>query len=339
MNNLKLAEIFSDRTVFQHSKPIRVFGRAFGNVTVCFDGECNTVKAEGKWIAEFDARPAGGPYTLTVTCGNESVTLSDIMVGEVILFSGQSNIQMHMSDETTPVPQYVRDPLLRIFVSDRLEKEEVYTPKDGWLSAVPEQIPGWSAVAYHAGLETRKACGCAVGVIACSQGASCIQAWIDRALFSGDDEPLSIHYNPDERFGLWNDPGRLYDYMLTPLLPYSVSSVVWLQGESNVHPEESPHYARCLELLCECWRKGFCDETLPFVIIGIHDYEMLAGNPNWKIVQDAQEDAPNHIHDTAYVRSGDICETFDIHPPTKSMLARRVVNTLCKKGWLSASVE
>nr|MBQ4318450.1 hypothetical protein [Clostridia bacterium] len=217
--------------------------------------------------------------------------------------------------------------------------EELFTPLDGWICAVPERVAGWSALAYLTGLEVRKALGCAVGVIACSQGASCIQAWIDRELFVGDDEHCSFHQNPVDFYKLWNDPGRLYDYMLSPLMPFSISSVVWLQGECNTRQGEAECYPRCLELLCESWRRGFDDETLPFIIIGIHDYDLRANNPFWKVVQDAQEDAPNHIPFTAFVKSADVCETNDIHPPTKSVLAERVFDKLCEMGWLKADVK
>ena len=336
-NNLKLAQVFRDNLVLRQNKPIRIFGKGFGNVTARLekddgsDLQYRTVKADekGSWLITLDARTYGGPYTLTVTCGNESTEIHNVMIGEVILFSGQSNIQFHMSCEVTPQSEYVRDPMLRIFVSERLEKEELFTPADGWIGAVPEQIVGWSALAYLVGLEHRRAYpDIAVGVVACSQGASCIQSWIDETLFTGDDEALSFHQNPVEFYKLWNDPGRLYRYMLEPLMPMPISYVVWYQGECNTRPNEAENYGRMLELLTSCWRKGFMDDELRFCIVQLADHQKAGWPPLWKLVQQIQADAPSHIPHTVSVKCADICEDDNIHPPTKWKLAKRIFEAM-----------
>nr|MBQ4318448.1 hypothetical protein [Clostridia bacterium] len=324
MNNLKLAEIFSDGTVFQHSKPIRVFGSAFGNVTVSLDGDHKTVKAEGRWLVELDARPVGGPYTLTVTCGNESISLNNIMVGEVILFSGQSNNQLHMCETNAQFNDFVTDPLLRIFMCKRMGDGETLKSKNGWVGATPANVYNWTALAYHVGLETRESKGCAVGVIACSQGASCIQAWIDASLFVGEDADLPRETNPHK----FNEAGALYEFMAKQVFPYSVGYVVWYQGESNANEREAPRYLHMLDVMIKLWREQFMDEKLRFCIVQIADYTKAGSQEYWKMMQQIQAEVPAHIPYTVSVKCADICEKDDIHPPTKWKLAKRIHNAM-----------
>ncbi len=207
MGKLQLAEIFCDGVIFQHAKPIRVFGSAGGCVTVDFDGESRSVQADGKWVVEFAPRGIGGPYEMTAACEEESITVKNIMIGEVILFSGQSNNWVHMFEVTTPFSEYVDDKLLRTFVCDRPEDDEIFTPRNGWLPARRYQIPGWAALPYLTGHEARLDRDCPVGVIACSQGASCIQSWIDKTAFTGEDAALDNHVDIYPLYETWNHAG------------------------------------------------------------------------------------------------------------------------------------
>ena len=142
---MKLAQIFRDGLILQRNKPIRVFGEGVGNVTVRLelesggDVQYRTAKADEKdsWLVELDARPAGGPYIMTVTCGLESITLRSIMIGTLLLFTGQSNNAMTMAEEVTPESEYVRDALLRIYFPDRILKNEGSNINAGWMSAFP----------------------------------------------------------------------------------------------------------------------------------------------------------------------------------------------------------
>jgi len=326
--NLKLAEILCDGVIFQHSKPIRIFGSACGNVTVCFDGESQSVEANGKWMIEFPPRGIGGPYEMVVTCGEESITVTKIMIGEVILFSGQSNNWVHMFEVTTPFSEYVDDFYLRTFVCERPEDDEIFSPMNGWLPARRYQIPGWAALPYLTGHEARMDKDCPVGVIACSQGASCIQSWIDKAAFTGEDAPLDNHVDTYPLYETWNHAGWLYDHMLSQVIPFSVGCVVWYQGEINARENEVGNYLRMLEMLTACWRKAFNDENLFFCIIQLADFIHAMYPEYWKKIQEAQELAQFRIPNVKTVRCADICENDVIHPPTKDKLAKRIYDAI-----------
>jgi len=335
---MKLAKIFGDGMVVQQGKPVRIFGEADGAVTLTFAGETKTVSADGRFLAEFGARPCGGPYELTVSCGAETVTVHGIMVGEVILFSGQSNMQFRMMAEATPASAYATDPMLRIF---ECTHPEPCDQLEGWHSADAAEIGKWSALAWLVGRLVRERSGCAVGAVVAAQGASMIHSWIDETIWSGSelavDESLM---HPDvkyERFTLWNKPAMLYHYMLEPLFPYSFGSVVWYQGESNTAHAEAVIYDKLLAMMIANWRERFMDAALPFCIVQIADYDRPFDIGAWHELQAAQLRAAETISRTVCVRSADVCETGDIHPSKKAKLAGRVADALYENGYVGGN--
>ncbi len=331
---MKLASIFTSSMVFQADRPIRVFGEGEGTITVQFlDRKLSTEAKDGKWMVVFDPRPYGGPYDMSVTDGKEKIVLRDIMIGEVILFAGQSNVQFRMAEEKTPAGEYVDDDLLRIFVCGRMQPGEPIHPEDGWVKCRRYNVRNWSALAYLVGREARRAKVPSVGVIACSQGASIIQSWIDETVLHGsplDLPPEMLHrdWRDTEKNGIWNPPGTLYHYMLEPLTPYSIGSVVWYQGESNTSMAEAEIYDKLLGMMIANWRKAFDCAALPFAVVQIADYTLFRDQQAWKRVQKAQADAEFKIWGVRTVVSADVCENNMIHPVTKSKLAQRIYETL-----------
>ena len=328
---MKLGEIFKNGLIFQKGKPIRVFGESDGETKLTFAGNERIIPG-GKWVAEFPAMDYGGPYTLTAVGDGETVVLSDIYIGEVVLFSGQSNIQFRMRDGAVMPEPPENDDMLRIFVSERIEKGEPFKPSDGWVKADRETIGNWSAVAYQTGRELRKRGIPAVGVVACSQGASVIQSWIDDKILVGSELDL-----PDEKrhrdskdptYSVWNAPGMLFHFMLERLIPFSFGKVVWYQGESNSSVAEGEIYDRLLDMMISDWRGRFNDPGLGFVIVQIADYIHAGDKAGWKAVQDAQLRAEGLIPGVKTVISADVCENDMIHPVTKWKLAARIAENI-----------
>lgn len=326
---MRLGEIFRDGMIFQRGKPIRVFGESASGVRVQF-GDAERICPKGKFTAEFPAEDYGGPYTLTVSGDGESVTINDIYVGEVILFSGQSNIQVKMRDALSPEP-YENDDMLRIFVSERMEAGEPFKPSDGWVKADKATINNWSAVAYQTGRSLRKRGVPAVGVVACSQGASVIQSWIDERLITGSelDLPAEKRHSDyvSDYYGRWNGNGVLYHFMLERLMPYSFGEVVWYQGESNTSVYEGEVYDKMLDMMIKNWRERFNDSELKFIVVQLADF--TGGNrEGWKAVQEAQLRAAEWIPGVVTVKCADVCEPTMIHPITKWKLAARIASEI-----------
>ena len=331
---MKLERIFCDNMVFQKDKPIRVYGESCGEVTVCFNG--NTAKANPKnerFALELPPMSYGGPYELEVCGDGERVTIQNVYVGEVILCSGQSNMAFAMKDEVTPGNEYLSDDLLRLFVSHKDEENDFQ-----WRTCREAEVDSWSALCYHIGTELRKRLGCAVGIINASVGASMIQSWMHEDRYFGSEIELpteKLHIDFSYPLYDWNNPGDLYHRCLERLIPYSVRSVVWYQGESNTSDAESVIYDKMLKIMVINWREDFRDETLPFTIVQIANYKKSSNPAAWEQLQQSQLRAAQEIPYLSCVESFDLCEDDNIHPPTKYKLARRICDDLIGKGLFS----
>lgn len=330
---LQLSQIFQNGAVLAANKPIRVFGTGDGHVAVDFLGTHAEADSEnGRFCVTLPARPYGGPYEMKVTLDGDTVVLSDLYVGEVLLLSGQSNIEFRMN-ESKDYPE-LSEPchMIRAFHPERVTRNRPYHPEDGWkICEADEVIANTSAIGYEVGLALSKQLGCAVGLIAAYQGASVIQSWMPK----GSVEAIGFHFTKEElyhshfNYPLWNDPGQLYEAMLKPWIPYSVSRAIWYQGESNASPAESAVYHKMLAEMIRIWREDFDDPTLPFTIIQIADYlKNIAKGCGWRQIQDAQIKVQNETSYVKTVISRDVCENDDIHPPTKRYLSERVAKAI-----------
>jgi sialate O-acetylesterase len=323
---MKLNKIFTSHMVFPHNLPIRIYGEGTETVKIEFAGMVKTADSiDHKWIVEFPPMEYGGPYTMTVIEGKEKVVLEDIYVGEVYLFAGQSNMQFKMKASNTPPEMYQSNNMLRLYSPDRIEKTDYYSPDHGWVLCEKEFVTEWSALAYLAGNRIQENKNVAIGIIVCYQGASIIESWVPRGSFDNINVQAPIKHKEHifKEHGAWNGNGTLYAYAISQVIPYSLSAVVWYQGESDASPEEGLIYAEELCVLIDIWRKDFQNEKLPFVIVQIADY-LPRADEGWRRIQEAQLEVQSMRPFVQTVISSDVCENDDIHPKTKHKLAARI---------------
>ena len=314
--------------VFAANKPIRVYGTGAGTVTVRFAGQSVTVASESEnWLTELEPMGYGGPYELEVEFSDRTETFENIFVGEVYLFAGQSNMQFKMWESTTKEGE--DNDKIRVFFPDRIEKTDKFTPDDGWVICTKENSPHISAIAYHTTTELTKK-GIAVGVVNCYQGASVIESWSPKGAFDKIsnltlEQKHGDHGNPE--YEAWQGEGTLYEYAFLQIVPFAFSGVIWYQGESDASAVEGEIYFDELSEMIKIWRHDLKDEKLPFVVVQLADY--IWGDPvGWKLVQEAQTRAEKEIPFVKTVVCRDICESDNIHPPTKDKLAKRIAEVL-----------
>lgn len=328
---MKLNNIFTSHMVFAAKQPIRIYGTGVGEAVITFAGQTKAVISDAEqWLVEFSPMEYSGPYELVFE-SQERVVLNDIYVGEVYLFAGQSNMQFKMKTESTNPSLYESNENLRLFSTDRIEKTDFYTAKDGWVKCRKEMVEEWSAIGYLAGNEIAKSKNIAVGIITCYQGASVIESWTPKGIFEKHGINISLDQkyrdHSDERWSGWNKDGTLYDYAFSQVVPFSFSAVVWYQGESDTSLEEAKVYQQELAILIDTWRNDLKNHSLPFVIVQIADYTNR-NDEAWKMVQKAQYEIQHTLSNITTVISADVCESDDIHPPTKYKLAKRIATAL-----------
>lgn len=203
-----MAAVFSDHMVLQRETPVAVFGAApaDGRVVVdLMDDQGVTVaqtmavaqaygehETEAPWLAILPALPASGPYTLRVSHETNRLEFADVMIGEVWLAGGQSNmeLELHTSEHGDEAIAAADDPLLRFYNTPKAGRvDEAAEAASGWQAAVAPQVAGMSAVAYHFGTRLRAQLGAdmAVGIIDCYIGGTSITSWMSRATLIGSD--------------------------------------------------------------------------------------------------------------------------------------------------------
>lgn len=327
-----LHSLFRDHMVLAAHLPIRVFGYGAPSsvLQAVFDGESAEIKAytcdfqdPPTWIAEFPARDFSVGHTLKVTFEDHEETVTDISIGEVILLAGQSNMQFKLHESSTPKELWRGNDRIRVFFPDRMGESDRYTTKDGWILCTDDNAGDISAIGYHLAEELSERMDCTVGLINCYQGASVIESWLPRDKAAA--MKLPIEECTSNHTYSWNGDGVLYGFAFTVLCPYSMSCVVWYQGESDTTASEAAIYADELSLMVDIWRKDLGNERLPFLIVQIADL-FTSAREAFRLIQNAQVEAVGRMHDAYLVESKDICETNEVHPKTKSKLAKRLAD-------------
>jgi len=339
MGSVFLAPMFKDGVVFAKNKPIRVFGTAVqdgATVEVAMNGKRATAKtANGRWIVELPAMPAGGPYKLEVKCGQRAFEIKDVRIGWVVMAAGQSNMSFRLKESDTDKSEYADDPELRFFSLPRVERGSRWSLADGWVRAKASEVGDWSAIGYLVGRELRRRTGEAVGVVNCNQGASIIQTWMPEKVAR---EPR-FDLKPEERHGdyaapsysAWNKEGLLYALDVEPFAPFAVSHVAWYQGESNTGKGEARIYPALCEALVSSWRAAFKDSELPFTMVQIADYAWR-NDDAWRAIQQAQLEVTELVKGVQVVKCADVSDVSQIHPPAKGVVARRLADAMIPRG-------
>lgn len=321
-----LNPIFCNNMIMQANKSVRFFGEGYGTVSVEFNGVKKSADSDGKWLIEFDSVGYGGPYDIKVTLDEKTVVLENVYFGDVYLLGGQSNMQFKLWESNEPKENYKGNKNVRLFTVDRMEEGEHFKAKDGWVELTEDSAPNFSAIGYYVAQELatdeRK-----IGLIACYQGASVIQSWMSKEYALVPEFKIENRFADHVWFPVWNDDGVLYENMLVKILPYSMASVLWYQGESNASVDEANIYLEFLRALITNWRKDFCDDKLNFIIIQLADHLDRAGYA-WSKIQEQQLLAQDKIPNVKTVICRDVCDNIDIHPKEKDILSKRIANLL-----------
>ena len=317
--------------VLPRGKILHFYGEGDGEGTVEFAGIKKSVFSKnGAWSVDYSPMEYGGPYEVRLTSEGKTTVLSYVYVGEVYIFAGQSNMQFEIRESSYPKEKWVSNENIRLFNTLRVEEGEYFLPEHGWVKAEAETVGYWPAIQYLTSTELSKK-GIKVGAISCFQGASVIESWVPKGTFesAGINIPIGERHKDhvDEWFGKWNLDSQLYDFTFKKIAPFSVSGIVWYQGESDTTVSEGKIYDIELCELIKVWRRALGDEKLPFIVIQIADYDER-NDDGWRLVQEAQLRVQNMLPNVKTVICRDICESNNIHPPTKDVLSLRVAKAL-----------
>lgn len=323
---VRLASVFGSHMVLQRDKPLPVWGTADAGatVTVTLGNQRATATADpqGRWSTTFAALPAGGPLTLTAASNESTTKIEDVLVGDVFLCSGQSNMQFGMG-ETAEFADAMRTTLPKL----RLGKVALQTsdaPSDRfelrWQPASPEAAKEFSAVAYFMAYELYqqdpKLKDVPIGLLSSCMGGTVIESWMPAdALKSFDPKTLA-----SSMFGI--GPTKLYNGMIAPLGRLPLAGVAWYQGEGNA--AEPARYAEYLPLMIRAWREQLAQPELPFMIVQLPDYADDWGGVYWQWIRESQAKAATSMPHVGYVVAINTNDGHDLHPQGKHEIGRRL---------------
>lgn len=322
---LKLASPFVDHMVLQREKPIVIWGSADPNaaIAVQFGGQnaSGRADADGRWRIELRPAAAGGPYTCVATSGSESAGVSDVLVGDVWLCSGQSNMQMSLKecDDGKSVAAGAHPKLRLGSVGAAWAKKPQSDAKIRWTDANPKDAADFSAVAFYFAHELQADPAMAevpIGLLEDCLGATVIESWLPQEGLSGLD-PKELQMS---MFGI--GPTQLYNGMIAPLGALPMKGVIWYQGEGNAGEPE--RYQRFLPILFQTWRKQFGDPQLPFLVVQLPDYATDWGGVYWQWIRAAQAAAVAQTPGTAIAIGINTNDGYNLHPPEKHVIGSRL---------------
>ena len=327
MNAVKLAAIFTDHMVLQRRKPIAVFGDGCGVGRIEMGGNAVEFEAADGWLVHLPPMEAGGPYDMTVTLDGESVTLTDILVGDVYLAGGQSNMQFRV-EESVDIPRIPNDNV-RVYTEGHGADENmnVWCEQNPWMVATEKNLLKFTAIGYDVGRMLQEEVGVPIGIVSCNIGASRVDAWTAPEVVSAPDyQQMLGNKHWDWHFYKFNQDSWCYVNKLLPVVPYGINGVLWYQGESNRLEEEAVHYHVLLGRLIDNWR-DLWGENLPFFIVQIAPFADGAEN-DWPHIRQAQERAAKEIPHTYLCTLAHTGESDNIRPTKKHQIATEMANAV-----------
>lgn len=350
--------LFTDGAVLQQGVGVPIWGSAKDDekVTVKFQGQTvATTARNGRWMLRLKPLKAGGPFVMSIM-GENAITITNILVGEVWLCSGQSNMEMPLAATTNSaeVINAARDSELRFFTTAHKASDEPLTDASGtWTETTPGSAKYFSAVAYFFGRNLRHALNVPIGLIHSSVGGTPAEAWTPNSTLEADPELKQIlerqaqaikDFDPAEaesqnetniakakaegkdvsKVPLIKSPavgiGRpsgLYNAMIAPLQPFAIAGVIWYQGESN--NDRAAEYRKLFPALIYSWRKAWKEGRFPFLFVQIAPHRDMTPE-----IREAQFLTWQKVPRTAMAVITDVGEVNNIHPTQKEPVGTRL---------------
>jgi sialate O-acetylesterase len=365
--DVKCASVFTDHMVLQRDMPVPVWGTADAGeqVTVKAAGQSKTATADdkGKWSVKLDALQVGGPIAVEVA-GKNAVKFDDVLVGDVWVCSGQSNMSfaLQRSDKATEEIAAADHPKIRLFsVAKKPSAQPLDSVKGSWEVCAPKTAADFTAVGYFFGRDLQKDLDIPIGLIHTSWGGTVAEAWTDSATLKADKDftpilergeqypagyPKAMEQyeekvkafqakHPGEKLPAAlrkpqapdenpNLPSVLYNGMVAPLEPFAIKGVIWYQGESNA--SRAWQYRKLLPAMIQDWRSTWGEGDFPFLVVQLANFgkDKPDGTSEWAELREAQALTARTAPHCGMAVTIDIGNPGNIHPTDKQDVGKRL---------------
>jgi len=346
---LRLAGVFGNNMVLQQKTqaPIWGFAKPGASVSVTGSWDKSVVKTkadkQGKWRVQLTTPAAGGPFKVQAKTKSKTVTLNNVLSGEVWVCSGQSNMQWKMRgfgvDHFAEAVAKAKHPQIRYCqVSQSLALEPQDDLSANWSVCNPKSVLDFSAVGYFFASRLHEELGVPIGLVSTSWGGSPAEAWVSenvienefpefeqvRKRYAGFIDQHGVVYPRSKKRpkGIkHNLPSVLYNQMIHPLVPFSIRGVIWYQGEANVkNPQQ---YSKLFPALIQSWRKEWNQGDFPFYFVQIAPFNYKRYSLPAALLRESQLQTLS-IKNTGMAVTMDIGMANNIHPKKKQPVGDRL---------------
>nr|WP_026309775.1 sialate O-acetylesterase [Niabella aurantiaca] len=329
--NIRLPDIIGSNMVLQQKHKVKLWGWADPYEKITIKGSWNREVYEAmgtrdaKWEIELQTPAAGGPYTISLQ-GKNSLLLENVLIGEVWLCAGQSNMEMSgnwgLPDIQNELPQaYQRE--LRFF---HIAKTTAAFPQEQvqgqWVVCDSNTLKTFSAAAYFFGKKLHQQLGAPVGLIEAAWGGTAAEVWTPDSVVNNDPvlKKAATLIQPSGMCPYM--PGSAYNGMIAPITSYAIAGVIWYQGENNT--DAAVTYRPLFTALIGAWRRAW-GQQLPFYYVQVAPFRYKKINAG-ALLREAQWQCSSIPH-TGMVATNDITGNVDdVHPRNKHDVGLRLAN-------------
>jgi sialate O-acetylesterase len=331
--NIKLPALVGDNMVLQQQTEVKIWGwaKAGSKISISPTWETKTYTTNtaknGTWQTVIKTPIPGGPYRIKLS-GDGDLTLSNVLIGEVWVCSGQSNMEMTMRGNSSPIlnaNQIILDadhPNIRLF---KVKSSSSITPLDDvkgqWDQSTSATAREFSAIGYQFAQILNKKLNVPIGMIMTTVGGTMVEAWMSKEALSPFPQvkiPSTLEGNKYAH----REPTALFNAMVAPLLKYKIRGVIWLQGESNRH--ESELYEQLFPAMVSDWRKQWDIGEFPFYYGQIAPYGSSDTSRSGARLREAQLKDMDIIPNSGMAVLLDVGMENDIHFMDKTIPAQRL---------------
>lgn len=330
--DIRLPNVINNNMVLQQQSTVKLWGWAGPAekifVTTSWNNKTDSVVAtrDAVWVLQVQTPAAGGPYTITLK-GANTIVLNNVLIGEVWVCSGQSN--MEMNDGWGGIPDIkaalatCANSNIRFF---NVPKTTAKYPQDNcggeWLSCDSNTLKSFSAVAYFFGKKINADMNVPVGLISTNWGGTPAETWTESSAIDNDQE-LKTAAAKQQPYDWWPYlPGAAFNGMIAPLTNYNIAGAIWYQGEGNTIAPDT--YGKLLTTMIGTWRKAW-NKELPFYYVEIapftYDTKFVSA-----IIREQQTKAMSFANVGMAVITDGVDNIKDIHPKGKKMVGDRLAN-------------
>lgn len=357
---VSVPNIFSDHMVLQRDQENKVWGRAEPGekVTVKIQDQSQKATADdaGNWHVMLAALPAGGPHEILIHSDSNEISIQDVLVGEVWICSGQSNMQWSVSNvnDADLVIAAANYPQIRMINFPNVGSQQpIWThDKANWMPCSPNSVEWFSAVGYFFGRQLHQTLDVPIGLVNNAWGGSAADAWIDRELLAKDsryEKTLAGWKTKESRFAELSEktdlsdqergelkeltklmkgqhrPANIYNGVLLSHMGYGIKGAIWYQGETNAG--RAYQYRDLFPMLIQNWRDKWQQGKFPFYWVQLADFGQEKPQPSesgWAELREAQTMTMDRLPNTGEAVIIDVGEGKDIHPRNKLIVGQRL---------------